>query len=158
MVHKFYLYKKQDHLGNRNKMWRATEKLDATLLTTEYGRAAAEDRGAVALVLDLAKAFERVSFPFLWTLGDAHQLPKEDIAGAVRLFRAPAASAVRRMRGGAAQSITAILPGSKWSCLLSRIVLQDALSEVTKKSPVADITALMVIWKKSRVNAVRKKV
>ena len=35
-------------------------------------------------------------------LGDAFQLPKEDIAGAVRLFRASEASAVRRMRGGAA--------------------------------------------------------
>ena len=36
MVHKIYLYKKQDHLGNRNKMWRATGKPEATLLTTEY--------------------------------------------------------------------------------------------------------------------------
>ena len=33
------------------------------------------------------------------------------------------------------QTITAILPGSKWSCLLLRIVLQDALSEVTKFDP-----------------------
>ena len=29
------------------------------------------------------------------------------------------------------QTLTAILPGSKWSCLLLRTVLQDALSEVT---------------------------
>ena len=35
-------------------------------------------------------------------LGDALQLPKKHIAGAVRLFGAPEASAVRRMRGGAA--------------------------------------------------------
>ena len=35
-VHKIYLYKKHDHLGNRNKMRRATEKPEATLLTTEY--------------------------------------------------------------------------------------------------------------------------
>ena len=35
-------------------------------------------------------------------LGDAFQLTKEDLEGAVRLFRAPEASAVRRMRGGAA--------------------------------------------------------
>ena len=47
------------------------------------------------------------------------------------------------------QTITAILPGSKWSCLLLRIVLQDALSEFTKTYPplklrvfVGDITAL----------------
>ena len=30
---------------------------------------------------------------------------------------------------------TTTLPGSKWSCLLLRIVLQDALSEVTKIYP-----------------------
>ena len=35
-------------------------------------------------------------------LGDALQLPKEDIAGTVRLFQAPEASAVRRMRIGVA--------------------------------------------------------
>ena len=44
----------------------------------------------------------------------------------------------------------ATLPGSKWSCLLLRVVLQDALSEVTKIYRllkltvfVDDITALM---------------
>ena len=36
VVHKIYLYRKQDHLGNRNKMRRATGKPQATLLTTEY--------------------------------------------------------------------------------------------------------------------------
>ena len=33
------------------------------------------------------------------------------------------------------QTITAILPGSKWSCSLLRIVLQDAVSEVTQSYP-----------------------
>ena len=48
------------------------------------------------------------------------------------------------------KTITAILPLSKWSCLLLRIVLQDALSEVTKiclplklRVFVVDITALL---------------
>ena len=36
MVHKIYLYKKQDHLENGNKMQRAVEKPEETLLTTEY--------------------------------------------------------------------------------------------------------------------------
>ena len=36
----------------------------------------------------------------------------------------------------ALQTITAILPGSMWSCLLLRIVFQDALSEVTKFHPL----------------------
>ena len=58
-------------------------------------------------------------------LGNTLQLPKEVIVGAI-----------------------AILPGSKWSCLLLRLVLQDALSEVTKfytplklRVSVDDITA-----------------
>ena len=36
VAHNIYLYKKQDHHGNRNKMRRAAEKPEATLLTTEY--------------------------------------------------------------------------------------------------------------------------
>ena len=49
------------------------------------------------------------------------------------------------------KTITAILPGSEWSCLLLRIVLQDAFSEVTQIYPplklrvfVDDITALLM--------------
>ena len=43
------------------------------------------------------------------------------------------------------QTITASLPVSKWNCLLLRIVLQDALTEVTLtlKVLVDDITAFM---------------
>ena len=48
------------------------------------------------------------------------------------------------------RTITAILPGSKWSCLLLQIVLQDALNEVTKiylplqlRVFVDDITGLL---------------
>ena len=48
------------------------------------------------------------------------------------------------------QTVSAILPGSRWSCSLLQIVLQDALSEVTQLySPlklrvfVDDITALL---------------
>ena len=61
------------------------------------------------------------------------------------------------------QTITAILPGSKWSCLLPR-VLQDALSEVTQIYPslklrvfVDDITALL-IEKNKEVAEMAKKV
>ena len=39
------------------------------------------------------------------------------------------------------QTITAILPGSKLSCLLLRILLQDALSEATKNLPVFEAEA-----------------
>ena len=48
------------------------------------------------------------------------------------------------------QSFTTILPGSKWSCWLLRVVLQELLSEVTQIYPllelkvfVDDITAFL---------------
>ena len=63
------------------------------------GIAKEEDQGAVALVLDLAKAFQRVSLPCGLGLGDAFQFPKKDLASALRLFRAPEESTVRRMCG-----------------------------------------------------------
>ena len=62
------------------------------------------------------------------------------------------------------QTITAILPGSKWSCLLLLIVLLDALSEVAKIYPllklrvvVDDITALLM-EKNKEVAEMAKKV
>ena len=67
-----------------------------------YGKTKEEDQGSVALVLDLATAFERVGPPCGLGLGDALQLLKGDVAGAVWLLRAPEASAVRRMCGGPA--------------------------------------------------------
>ena len=44
-----------------------------------------EDQGALALIPDLAKALEWVSLPVV-CLGNALQLPKEDLAGAVRVL------------------------------------------------------------------------
>ena len=41
------------------------------------------------------------------------------------------------------QTITAILPGSKWSCLLLRILLQDAFSEVMKVYPPLKLTVFV---------------
>ena len=58
------------------------------------GRAKAEDQGAVALILELAKNFERVSILGGLGLGDALQFPNEDRAGAVRVLWAPEESAV----------------------------------------------------------------
>ena len=61
------------------------------------------------------------------------------------------------------QTITAILPGSKLSRLLLRIVLQDALSEVTQFYPpprlrvfVDDITAFINVRNKSLVEMTEK--
>ena len=47
------------------------------------GKAKEGEQGAVALVLDLAKAFERVSLPVVWAWAT------QDISGVVWLLRAP---------------------------------------------------------------------
>ena len=96
------------------------------------GRAKAEDQGAVALVLDLAKAFERASVPVVWAWATHFSFPRKILRVRCGNFEHQ-----RRVQfeGCAAEpltTITTMLPGSKWSCLLLRIVLQDALSEVTK--------------------------
>ena len=88
-----------------------------------------------------ARAFERVSLPGVG-VGDAFQFLQEDFAGALRVLRAPAESVAEPL-----QTITAILPAANWSCLLLRIVLQDALSEVTKIYPPLKFRCL---WMTSR--------
>ena len=66
-------------------------------------------------------------------LGDALQLPKEDIAGATRV---PCSLKYASRSRSRKSHITAVLPGSKWSWLLLRVVLRDALSEVMKVYPL----------------------
>ena len=84
----------------------------------------------MALVLDLASAFERVSLPVVWACATHFSFPRKILrvlCGYVEHQRRV------QFEGCAAEpltTITAILPGSKWSCLRLRIVLQDALSEV----------------------------
>ena len=109
------------------------------------GNAKEEDQGAVALVLDLAKAFERVS------LLDAPELLQEDPASAVRVFRVNSS----KSRYGPSRV--------KWSYLLLRIVLQDALIEVTKICPplklrvfLDDITVLLMEKNKVMVEMAKK--
>ena len=89
----------------------------------------------MALVLDLAKAFERDSLPVVWAWATHFSFPRK-ILWVLRGFF----EHQRRVQfeGCAAEpltTVTAILPGSKWSCLLLRVVLHDALSEVTKITP-----------------------
>ena len=123
------------------------------------GRAKAEEQGAVTLVLDLAKAFERVSLPMVWAWATNFSFPRKILRVLCGYFEHQ-----RRVQfeGCAAEpltTITAILPGSEWCCLLLRILLQDALSEVTKiYTPlkltvfVDDITALLMGKKRSGGN------
>ena len=83
--------------GDQQTVWEILMEMERF-----YCKAKEENQGAVALVLDLAKASERVSLPVVWAWATHFQVAKEDLASAVRLFRAPEAGAVRRMRGGAA--------------------------------------------------------
>ena len=64
------------------------------------GKAKEEDQGEVALVLDLAKAFERVSLLVVWAWATHFSFPTK-ILGALRVLRAPEACTVRRMCGRA---------------------------------------------------------
>ena len=45
-----------------------------------------KDQQAVALVLDLAKAFKRVSLPVVWAWATHFSFPNEDLAGASWVF------------------------------------------------------------------------
>ena len=84
-------------------------------------------------------------------LGDAFRFPKKDLASAVRFAVISSTRGVYSSKGMQRSRSSPSRPscqGSKWSCLLLRIVLQDALSEVTKIYPplklrvfVDDITA-----------------
>ena len=84
------------------------------------GKAKVEDQGAVALVLDLAKAFERVSLTVACAWATHFSFPRKILRVLCGYFERQ-----RRVQfdGCAAEpltTITAILPGSKWSCLLLR--------------------------------------
>ena len=127
-------------------------------------KAKAEEQGAVALVLDLAKAFERVSLPVVWGWATHFSFSRKilrELCGYSEHQRRV------QFEGCVAEpltTITAILPWCKWSCLLLRIVLQDALSEVTKifttsklRFFVEDITAI-VKRKNKEVAEMAKKV
>ena len=91
-----------------------------------------EDQVAVALVLDLAKAFERVSFPVVWAWATHFSFPRNILRVLCGYFDRQRRVQFEGCVAEPFQTISAILPGSKWSCLLLRIVLQDALSEVMK--------------------------
>ena len=65
-------------------------------------RAGEEDLGAVAPVLNLAKALERVGFPVVWAWATHFSFPRKILWDAAWVLRAPEEGAVRRMCGRAA--------------------------------------------------------
>ena len=94
-----------------------------------------EDQGAVALVLDLAPALERVSFPVVWAWATHFSFPRKTLRLLCGFFERQRSVQFDGCTAQPPRTITAIFPGSKWSWLLLRIVLQDALREVTKVYP-----------------------
>ena len=95
-------------------------------------QAGEKDQGAVALVLDLTKAFERVSLPVAWAWATHFDFPKKILRVLCGYFEHQRRVQFEGRVAEPLQTITAMLPGSTWSCVLFRNVLQDALSEVTK--------------------------
>ena len=105
-------------------------------------RAGEEDHGVVALVLDLAKAFERVSLPVVWAWATHFSFPKKILRVLCGYFEHQRRVQFKGCVADLLQTITAILPGSKWKFLLLRIVLKDAPREVTKIYPPLKLRVL----------------
>ena len=91
------------------------------------GKPKAEEQGAVALVLDWAKAFERVSLLVVWAWATHFCFPRKILRVLCGYFEHQRRVQFEGCVAEPLNTITAILPGSTWSCLLLRIVLQDAL-------------------------------
>ena len=115
------------------------------------GKAKEEEQGALALVLDLANAFERVSLLVVWAWATHLSFPRKILRVLCGYFEHQRRVQFEGCAAETLQTTTAILPASKWSCLLLRLVFQDALGDVTKIYPPltlrdfeGDITALSV--------------
>ena len=92
-------------------------------------QAGEEDHGAVALVLDLAKAFERVSLPVVWAWVTHFNYPRKIFAGAMRVyFEHQRRVHFEECVAEPLQTIAAILPGSKWTCLLLRTMRPEIVT------------------------------
>ena len=103
------------------------------------GKAKAEEQGAVVLVSDLAKAFERVSLPVVWAWATHFNIPRKILRVLGGYFEHQ-----RRVQFEDGHLVRVQVE------LLTSTVLQDALSEVTKMHPplklrvsVDGITALL---------------
>ena len=88
-----------------------------------------------ALVLNLAKAFERVSLPVVWAWATHFSFPRKFLRVLCGYFEHQRRVQFEGFCGRAAHDHHGYFARVKWSCLLLRIVLQDALGEVTKIYP-----------------------
>ena len=127
--------------GAQRTVWEILLKME----TFKY-QAGEQDQGAVALILDVATASERVGLPVVWVSATHFNFSRTIL----RVLCCGYFEHQRRVQFEGCVAITAILSGSKWSRLPLHIVLQGALSEVTQIFPllklrvfVDDITALL---------------
>ena len=89
-------------------------------------KAKEEYQDALALVLYLAKAFERVSLPVVWARATHLSFPRKILRVLCGYFEHQRRLQFEGCVAEPLRTIMAIVPGSKWSCLLLRIVLQDS--------------------------------
>ena len=90
-------------------------------------------------------------------MGNAfRRLPAENSSSILRIFSVPANVIFEACVAGPLPTMTAIVPGSKWSCLLLPSVLQDVFSEVLKLYPLLTHEGFFVddmklhVWGKSQ--------
>ena len=97
----------------------------------EY-RAGEKDPRAITLLLDLTEALKRVSIPVVWAWATHVDFRRKILCVPCMYFEHQWRVHFKSCGAEPRPALTAILPGSKRSCHLLRIVLQDALSEVMK--------------------------
>ena len=74
------------------------------------------DQGAITLVLDLAKAFERVSLPVVWVWAEHFSFPRKILRVLCGYFEHLRSEQFERCVVEPLQTNTAIFVGSKWNC------------------------------------------
>ena len=97
------------------------------------------DQGAITLVLDLAKACERVSLRVVWAWATHFNFPRQFSLVLCGYFEHQRRVEFECCVAEPLQAITAILLKLKWSCLFLRIVLQDALSGIVTVYPTTSL-------------------
>ena len=100
----------------------------------------------------LANAFGRVRLPVAWARAAHFKFCRQILRELCGFFEHQRRVQFAGCVAEPLYTLTAVLPTPKWSCLLRRIVLQDALSEVMKVYPpmkpkacVDDISAFMEV-------------
>ena len=101
------------------------------------------DHGAVTLVVGLDKAFQEVQQNVVWAWAMHLGFPQRVLRILCGYFQHQRRVIFEGSVADPLQTITAILPGSRWICLLLRVVLQDALGEVLKVYPPLKPKALL---------------